>query len=129
MALTPKEVAYLLMAFDLVLGAVAKSSFVYDDRHNKVDLAGRLGAPSPLAEDFRLHRPTCERDLRPKLILVERGRTHVMYSNLCNLLSHAGVLKRCYVVVFVVLAQHVLEVRGLSAGFELAAYFERDILG
>ncbi len=68
----------VLKEVDLILGADAMSSFVYYDRHNKVDFAGRLDAPSPLVKDFQLHRPTYERRLRPTMCSVEWGRLHVL---------------------------------------------------
>jgi hypothetical protein len=67
-----KEVEEVLM--NLVHEVAAMSSPVYYDRHNKVDSVGQLDAPSPLVKDSQFHRPTCERELRPTMNLVERGR-------------------------------------------------------
>ena len=99
MALMPKEDGEVLTKFDLVRGVDAMTSFVYYDRHNKVYFAGPFDAPSPQVKDCQLHRLTNERELRPTMNSVERGRRQVsvnlgMCSNLYNLSSHADLWKR-----------------------------------
>ena len=69
-----KEDGRVLMKVGLLHEVDAMSSFVYYDRHNKVDFAGQFDAPSPLVEDSQLHRLTYERELRPTMNSVERGR-------------------------------------------------------
>ena len=71
-----KEDEQALTKVGLVHEVAAMSLFVYYDRHNMVDFAGQLDAPSPLVKDSQLHRLTCERD-RLTMKLVERGRVLV----------------------------------------------------
>ena len=72
-----KQDGQQLTKVDLVHEVSAMSSFVYYDRHNKLDFAGQLDAPSPLVKDSQLHRLTYERELRPTMYSVERGRRSV----------------------------------------------------
>ena len=77
MALMLKEDGEVLTKVDLVHGVVAMSSFVNYDPHNKIGFAGQLDAPSPLVEDSQCHHLTIERELRPMMKSVERGRRQV----------------------------------------------------
>ena len=65
----PKEDEEVLTKVDLLHEVDAKSSFVYCDRHSKVDFVGPFDAPSPLVKESQLHRLTNE--LRPTTKSVE----------------------------------------------------------
>ena len=127
----PKEDGEDSTKVDLVHEVDAKLSFVYYDRHNKVDFAGQFDVPNPLVKDSQLHRLTYERELDLRMNSVERDRRQLPVSSyLYNLSSHADLLKR-YQVAVLSLAQHVFEVRGLSVVLqnpERAADFERCFL-